>query len=1293
MAVACGWESRTFGSSNTGSEMKNVRVRRVAAVVGIAILAMFCLSFIPVSALGNAAASMPSSVSAAAPAKVVAQPVETTSHPATGSPHPGTLQIYEAAGGGPTVDPAVAYYTVDAEPIENVYETLIGYNGTDTVPTPDGFTPQAATCVPGSNTCNAQFGSTLVYNNLTTGAPQYYTFEIDSGAHFYDPGTGVSWPVYPSDVLFSFARTIAWANQPGVGVYNGWINAQDILPSGNASWDGAIHAPYNNTPENFYAGILVNDSAYCPTSTIVSTNGCVTFNVGPSGLAWPYFLELVADNLGGSIVPCGVFTAVGAGVPGFLGSSAPNGDGPCLLPGNATSSTSAAFQTYLSTLTPTAWDSFEDLGSTNYPYPQASVSQYMVGSGPYASTSVSVSEGYFLEANPAYQQPVGCAGQTGCLPAPGAYIPNVDVYWNNGDTQGIQEMIAGQADSAGFDLSHTSDILQLVSEGKYGLIHGIPTFTVLWYPMEMNFSATSVGTIDSTGQLNVPGNWFSYDSMRNFVVQAYPYQTSLDTTLTVDGIAYGENYCGAIPQDMGNYYPTNISSCPNGDPVGSPSTPGNVQWWWYQMNNPNSPYYDPEVAAYSPSNPAKWPIVSVIGTPTEDTQVDLLISEIETFSNDTLQPYRIDVAGSTLINQLGLAPGDGSMPQYGFGWAPDYPDPTDYAAPTYYPDNAYTYTDAAAEQMTSPAFNNTTACGNANYGSWAALEYWAGIGQIPDACQGVAYDTALYWMYAAAHLTNIPQRVLDYNMVEHIMVEEGLYIYYDQELGAADYGSWINPSTINTNPMLGGGGDQLWYDWGYASNAFTTTFSETGLPTGTSWSATLAGVTQTSTTSSIVFANQVNGTSPFTIGYVPGFGASLVSGNVTIAGDDQTVSVAFTSLGTNVQTLTVNEQGLVSNTTWSVTLGGIGAIVTNQPSVTYAVPSNTYAYTPGTVTGYGNSGAGSVTVAGSPASVTITYAPDLFQAYDVNFTESGLPAGLSWTVTLGGYSLTSTASTISFVQTNGTYAYSFVVPPSVTAPPGSTLTVNGTSVSVPVTLTPVSGLQTVTWYQSGLATSAAWSVTVTVNGTGHTFASNANGTVVAQLPSSAAAYAYTVNAPTGWVATPASGSVLVNGTAAWAVVVFSVPAPTYTATFSETGLSTGGTWYVFTNGQQYSGSSSTITVSGLVNGTYYYAIVVPSGQNASPAHSAFVVDGANPTTITVTITTPATPTSSSSPSSTYMSPLAYALVGIFVLLTIIFAALAARGRKPPTGNPPQSWSPTSDSSSSGGGQTPPPPTS
>ncbi len=951
------------------------------------------------------------------------------------SPHPGTLEVYEDAGGGPTVDPAVAYYSVDAEPIENVYETLIGLNGSSTSELPAGFTPQAATCVPGSNTCNAQFGSTLVYNNLTTGAPQYYTFEIDSGAHFYDPGTGVSWPVYPSDVLFSFARTIAWANQPGVGVYNGWINAQDILPSGNASWDGAIHAPYNNTPENFYAGILVNDSAYCPTSTIVSTNGCVTFNVGPSGLAWPYFLELVADNLGGSIVPCGVFTAVGAGVPGFLGSSAPNGDGPCLLPGNATSSTSAAFQTYLSTLTPTAWDSFEDLGSTNYPYPQASVSQYMVGSGPYAATSVSVSEGYFLEANPAYQQPVGCAGQSGCLPAPGAYIPNVDVYWNNGDATGLAEMAAHVADTAEFTPNNASSALASIESGDYSLVENITSFTVLDTQFDLDFSPSSVEAIDATGRLNVSGTFFDSIALREFLVNAYPYQTINSEEYTVDGIPTGEPYGGAIPRGMGDSYPDNVS-WPGGNPDPNASILGNVAWWWHVLTTPGTEWYNSTDAACSSKQPCRWPII-LTGFSGEQGEY-LYAQEIQNLTADALQPYvivAITTCGYPCCLALPGCPGWQTMTLG--GWAPDYADPSDYDIPFYSPYSAYTYGNSLHDLEAPPQNStNTTLCPD-NYASFDNLTYYADLGELPNACQSNAYQTLLYWMDVANRNLDNRQRNLEFALVEAIADELALYVYNPQELNSVDCADWIVPSSINTNPMVGGSGDQLWYNWVERRSA-QLNVTESGLTPNLNWTVEVAsgGAEPTANASSVG----------------PSLTFELPLGNYTLLPDPvagyRTPDPVEVSLVGNLSvlidylplyvsnnlTLFVSESGLPAGLPWTASVSYADA--TGEANVTSAAPSIAFSLPEGTV--IVNVTGPSSWVATPPTQTVnltqnrtalVAFSPVVPSTYLVSFVPFGLPAGGSWALSVGGRSY-SGSGTFDAELSNGSWTWGVITTPS-----------------------------------------------------------------------------------------------------------------------------------------------------------------------------------------------------------------------------------------------------------------------
>ena len=187
-----------------------------------------------------------------------------TSLPSAVSPHSGQIIYQEVAPGGATSeDPSVAYDTISAEPIYNIYQTLVQYNGSSTA----SFLPVLSLCVPGPG-CQAAYGNSLIVSNKTTGnTPQYFTFPIDKAARFYDPTTGVSWPVYPSDVAFTLARTCAFADLPGFGAQPGWIQCQALLPGSaqsNAKWDSAIHTPYNNTPTNVLSSMLINDSTYCP---------------------------------------------------------------------------------------------------------------------------------------------------------------------------------------------------------------------------------------------------------------------------------------------------------------------------------------------------------------------------------------------------------------------------------------------------------------------------------------------------------------------------------------------------------------------------------------------------------------------------------------------------------------------------------------------------------------------------------------------------------------------------------------------------------------------------------------------------------------------------------------------------------------------------------------------------------------------------------------------------------------------------------------------------------------------
>ena len=723
-------------------------------------------------------------------------------------PHPGLFTWQEVAPGGATSeDPSVTYDTLSAEPVWNIYQTLVTYNGSTTA----SFVPELSTCVPGPGCAAMYGGNTLIVNN-GNGQPEYWTFPIDSKARFYDSGTGNSWPVYPSDMMFSMVRTCGFANLPGFGSQPGWIQCQALLPIGDPSYDGGIHFFFNNTPMNIMSSMLINDSTYCPSAVLANSNGCITFNAWGGGASWPFFLQLMSAPFGGSAEPCGWFSASAqaAGVPGWAGyAGAANGDGPCFLPGGATNTSQSSYQTWLTTTaTDTYWDSFQEL-ALNTPAIQPNVRWNMVGSGPYylANPPFQQSVGYTLLQSPAYQQPIGCVGVPNCEPAPGAshYVKKVQVVYQQTDTIGIEQYQAGQTDFATIQPGETPQMLSLIQEGKIGAFT-VPTLSVFFLPIAMEFNPTAAKTLDPN-TLNIPSDFFNYVGLRQFLVNAFPYTTVENTIFTTDGIQYGFNYGGAIPQYMGNYYPTNVS-WPSTDPVVSASVTGSAGWWWAQATDPTSPYYDPELVSCTTSSPCQFPIIGQKGATVVDEMLQDYMPYISSISGGRLAPNTFDVTFSQLVvYSLSALPGDSALPFYNLGWAPDYPDPTDYMAPLYYPDATYTSGDAVAEGLGLW----TCTQGPTTPGSLAGLLYWANQAGIPNACQGNAYAAMEYGMSTAAGMAAGPARILMYNLVEHIANGLALYVYYDQSNTVATYASWVDPTTINTNPTIGGGADNLWY--------------------------------------------------------------------------------------------------------------------------------------------------------------------------------------------------------------------------------------------------------------------------------------------------------------------------------------------------------------------------------------------------------------------------------------------------------------------------------------------------
>jgi YVTN family beta-propeller protein len=171
--------------------------------------------------------------------------------------------------------------------------------------------------------------------------------------------------------------------------------------------------------------------------------------------------------------------------------------------------------------------------------------------------------------------------------------------------------------------------------------------------------------------------------------------------------------------------------------------------------------------------------------------------------------------------------------------------------------------------------------------------------------------------------------------------------------------------------------------------------------------------------------------------------------------------------------------------------------------VTYAA-DNGYAY----VT---NAKSGNVSVIGTP-----TVPP-----YAVEFAESGLPSGTSWTVTLQGSAQPSTGPTDTFDKSNGSYSYTIAPIANFSLSPSSgTAIVAGFPLLVNVTFTLVRYV--VNFTESGLPAGALW--TVTLGATGY---SSSTASAVIQL--SNGSFQYNISSLSGYSVSPASGWANVSG--------------------------------------------------------------------------------------------------------------------------------------------------------------------
>ncbi|MGC8515920.1 MAG: hypothetical protein ACP5OC_07295 [Thermoplasmata archaeon] len=236
--------------------------------------------------------------------------------------------------------------------------------------------------------------------------------------------------------------------------------------------------------------------------------------------------------------------------------------------------------------------------------------------------------------------------------------------------------------------------------------------------------------------------------------------------------------------------------------------------------------------------------------------------------------------------------------------------------------------------------------------------------------------------------------------------------------------------------------------------AYNVTFSESGLPSGADWFVNISGRQSSGAISSgsTLSTNLVNGTYSYSTSTTDKKFEPVYANTFAVSGSSLSVNVTFKPV---VYAVTFRESGLPATESWYVNVTGetpSGAVLSTSFSESLQNGSYVFAVTTSDLN-YAAHYISAFTVSGANVLVNITFSQIRFA---VTFTETGLPAGTSWNITVDGvtHAVAGTSLTIYFL--NGTYSYSTKLTGYTTVNGTGNITVSGHKVSISISFKPVS---------------------------------------------------------------------------------------------------------------------------------------------------------------------------------------------------------------------------------------------
>jgi hypothetical protein len=455
--------------------------------------------------------------------------------------------------------------------------------------------------------------------------------------------------------------------------------------------------------------------------------------------------------------------------------------------------------------------------------------------------------------------------------------------------------------------------------------------------------------------------------------------------------------------------------------------------------------------------------------------------------------------------------------------------------------------------------------------------------------------------------------------------EGGIGNYWSDWSGSGDYP--IGPGVQDSAPYL----------------AFLTNwleFNETGLPAGLAWGFTLDTIPY-GTSAALVYIpswSLPNASLGFTVDPPTGWAPTPPSGIVPYTGANQTVTISFGKIAYRVSFV---ETGLPTGRSWSVTFNGsLGS--SSNTTISFVTFDGSYSYVVSPQPNYTASpSGGNVIVFGSNVAVNISFA-GIPVRYGVTFTESGLPGGTPWWVQLGTTNTTTSNTSLTFHELNGTYGYTIGATGYLAQPSLGTLVVNGHAVGKAVVFSSAAPVSyAVTFSESGLPNGINWTVTFG----GSTERALTPSPVV--FSSTNGTTAYSIHGVAGYASSPASGNVTVDGAPQSVQVVFSVHPATYAVTFTESGLPTGTNWSVTMGGTTASSTGSSLGFLE-TNGTYSFSLGTVNGYVANRTQGSVDLAGG-----AVLVSISFSPAPSGPTAFLSLSTTAWLVIGVAVVAVVI----------------------------------------